>query len=162
TEKRAIILERDFDIADLATTVNRRRDVLASCFDPLNGFGKLHRNPTEQRFLRIDVQLRSKTAPNFRSDHTQLVFGHPNHECDLRAHEVRDLCRRPERELFFAGEIACEHAAWLHRDRCEPSMQNALFDGAIRGGKSGVDVTFTGGQLVSNVVAERFVYDWTT
>ena len=41
-------------------------------------------------------------------------------------------------------------------------MKYALLDGAIRGGKSGVDVAFTGGQLVSDIIAERFVNDWTT
>ena len=41
-------------------------------------------------------------------------------------------------------------------------MQDALFDGAIGSGESGVDVAFTGGQPVSDVVAEGFVNYWTT
>ena len=162
TGKRAVVLERDFDVANLAAAMNRRLHVFASRFDPLDGFAKLHRDPAEQRFFRVNIQLRSKTAADFRRDHAQLVFGNSDHECDLRAHQVRDLCRRPDRQFFFAGKITREHAARLHRDRRESFVQYALLDGAIRGGESGVDVAFTGSQLVSNVVAESFVNDWTT
>ena len=125
--------------------MNRRLHVLAPRFDPFDRFAELHRDPAEQRFFGVDVQLRSEAAADFRRDHAQLVFGNADHERDLRAHEVRDLCRRPERQLFFAGKVTSENAARLHRDRRESLVQYALFDGAIGGCKSGVDVAFAGG-----------------
>src|SRR5215217_4699272 len=84
-----VVLECDFDVADLTTPVNRRLHVLASRFDPLDGFAKLHRNPSQQRLFGVDIQLRSKAAADLRSNYAQLVFGKADHERDLSAHEVR-------------------------------------------------------------------------
>src|SRR5574338_232454 len=161
SEQRAVVFERDFDIADLTATMNRRLNIFATRFDPLHGFPELHRDPAEQCFFRVHVQLRSETAADFWRDHAQLVFGNSEHERDLRAHEMRNLCRRPECQFFFAREVTGKDAARLHRDGRESFVQHALFDGAIGGRESGVNVAFTGSEFVGDVGAKGLVDYWT-
>ena len=67
---RAVVLDADFDCADLGAAVNRRLHIFAPRLNPLHRFAELHRDPSEQGFFRIDIQLRSKAAADFRGDHT--------------------------------------------------------------------------------------------
>src|SRR6185369_1368308 len=62
SEHGAVVLYCDFDIANLAASMDRRLDVFTPRFDPLNWFPELHRDPTEERFFRVDIQLGSKAT----------------------------------------------------------------------------------------------------
>ena len=128
---RSIIATSDFDITNLPAPVNRRLNILAARLNPLDWFAQLHRNPAEQCFFRIDVELRAEAAADFGRDDAQAVFGYADHQRDLRSHEVRYLRRRPQRQLLLARKISGEHAARLHRDGRESLICDALLDDMI-------------------------------
>src|SRR5205085_9193638 len=150
----------DLDLADLIAPMNRRLHVLAPRLDPLAGLSRLHRNPTEQRLLRIDVQLRAEAAADLRRDDAQFVFRHADHERELRAQEVRNLRRRPDGEFLFARQITREHAARLDRHGRETLIDDALLDDVRRRSERRFDVALARRQLISDVVAKTFVDDW--
>ena len=66
----AVILTANFHGADLRSTMNRRLKVFATCFNPFRRFAKLHRDPTEQSFFRVNIQLRTKAAADFGCNNT--------------------------------------------------------------------------------------------
>ena len=80
-----VTLAAYFHGADLRSTMNRRLEVFATCFNPFRRFAELHRDPAEQSFFRINVQLRAKAASDFGRDDAQLIFGNADHQSELRS-----------------------------------------------------------------------------
>src|SRR5438132_5279039 len=87
----AVILATNFDGADLSASMNRRLHVFASRFDPFHRFAKLDRDPTEQSFFRVNIQLRTKASADLGCNNAQLVFGNADHQSKLGSQEVRYL-----------------------------------------------------------------------
>src|SRR4030095_2076620 len=87
----SVVLERNLDVANLSASVNCRLNVFSTRFDPLHGFAELHRDPTDECFLTVNIQLGAKAAADFRSDHAQLVFRNANHDRELSAQQMRNL-----------------------------------------------------------------------
>src|SRR6185503_12664240 len=105
TRYRPVVVATDLDVADLASAVNRSLNVFAAAFDPLHRFAELHGYPSKQSFFGINVQLRSEAAADFRGDHSQFVFRHPDHQRELSSQQVRDLSRRPDCQLLLSWII---------------------------------------------------------
>ena len=60
-----VILAAYFHRTDLRSTMNRRLHVFASGLDPFHRFAKLHRDPTQQSFFRVNIQFRTKASADF-------------------------------------------------------------------------------------------------
>src|ERR1700738_1394919 len=89
SSQSAVILTAAFALSYVPTTRTRGLPVFASGLNPLHRFAELHRDPSEQRFLGIDIQFGAKTAADFRSNHAELVFRNADHESHLGTHQVR-------------------------------------------------------------------------
>ena len=158
----AIVLHADFDRADLCAAMNRGLHIFTARLDPLHRFAKLDRNPTEQSLFRINIQLRSEAAADFRRDDSQLVFGDADHQSELGSQQMRNLRRRPNGKFFFAGKVASQYSAGLHRDWRETLMNHLLRNDLVGGFHRRIDIAFARCEFVSDVVAEAFVNNGAT
>src|SRR5258708_149181 len=66
---------------------------------------------------------------------------------------MRNLSRRPDRQLFLAREVTGQDGASLQCNRRQALMHHTLFYDVVRRLERRVDVSFARGQLVSDVVA---------
>src|SRR5947209_7226158 len=87
----SVVAAADLYVADLPASVNRRSHILAARLNPLHRFAELHRNPAQESFFAVNVQLRAEASADFRRDDAQLVFGNAYHERELRAKQMRNL-----------------------------------------------------------------------
>ena len=114
---RAVLLGREGQLLPLVTAVVGRHQGLRPAL------GVLHRlaEPAGQRerhpFLRSGLQLAPKAAADVRCDHPDLRLGHTGGRREGEPHDVRDLGRRPHRDLL-AGRVD-HHRAGLHECRDE-------------------------------------------
>src|SRR5215468_10763557 len=83
SSKSAVVLTTDFDIADLATAMDCRLDILSSGLNPLYRLSLLHRDPAKQGLFAVDVELGAKATAHFGSDHPKLVFWDSDHQGEL-------------------------------------------------------------------------------
>src|SRR5437870_3150052 len=90
---RAVVLAADFDSADLGPSMNGGLNVFTTRLDPFRRLAELHRDPTQQGLLSINIQLRTKAAANFRRDHAQFVFRNSDHQGELGSQQVWNLRR---------------------------------------------------------------------
>ena len=139
-ENGAVLLDCDLILANLIAAVRRYGRVLAPRFDPFHGRVQAHGEMRAQRFFRVHVELRAEAATHFRRDDPQFVFGHANHGGQQRAKQVRDLCRRPERQRLFAGLIRGHNATRLDRHRRQTLMVEPMLDDLVGFSECLVDV----------------------
>src|SRR6266545_8396122 len=118
----SICFATNLKVSNLPAPMSSCLNVLAPPFNPLNWFNQLHGDPTKQSFFGVDIQLGTETATHFRRDHAQLVFRNTNHQRELCAQQVRDLCRRPDGQLFFTGKISRQDPPAFHSNRSQALM----------------------------------------
>ena len=123
---------RELDLLDLVAAVDRRLIPLSPRLDPLDRTAELAREHERERFLRVDVELRPEAAADLGRDHAKLRLGNARHHRERDPRDVRDLRRRPHRQLAGRGERLHDQAAGLHRVRDQPLLPVTLLDRNFR------------------------------
>ena len=90
-EDRAVAVHREFDLPDLVAPVDGVQKVFAPGFDPLDGLIELLCQVSDQGFFRVHIEFASKPAAHFRGDDAHVVFGHVEHDGQLRSQEMGNL-----------------------------------------------------------------------
>src|SRR6266571_326800 len=70
----AIFRSSDLKIVNLIASMNGHRKILTAFFNPFDGTSCLHSCKGNQCLFRIYVELRAKTAANFRYDYAHLML----------------------------------------------------------------------------------------
>ena len=104
--------------------MDRREIALAPLLRPFHRTTERLRQITDEELLGVDLELAAESTADLRRDHAHLVLPKAEVERDDELHEVRDLRRRPEREL--ARLELRGHGARLHRVRDEALVDDAL------------------------------------
>ena len=138
-EHGAVSLGGDLVVIDVAAAVDGGEEILAAGFDPLHRLADLHGDEAHQRFFGVDVELAAEAAADLGRDDAQAVFGQAEHLRDERAHEVRNLRGRIEREAFRRALIGHD-AARFHGGGNEALAGDALLDDDFGFGKGFVGV----------------------
>src|SRR2546426_2459410 len=120
--------EIDFKLVNLVAPVDRALEVFAPALDPLDRPAQLPRSEAGHAFFTVNVQLAAEGSADFGRNHAAAGLINPDHDGKLRLEQVRDLSRRPDGERVFAGRVAGDHAARLHRDRAETLVDHSLLD----------------------------------
>ena len=94
-------------------------DILAPPLDPFDRLAEQHREIAGQRLLAVHVELASEAAADLGRDHADVVLAELEHLGQARAQHVRNLGRRPHRQVALARVPLRDDAARLHRDRRE-------------------------------------------
>jgi hypothetical protein len=150
---------RQLDLLDQVAAVDRRLIALGSRLDPLDRTAELAREHERERFLGVDVELRTEAAADVRCDHAQLRLRNSRDHREGHARDVGNLRRRPHRQLARCRERLHDHSARLNRIRNQALLSVALLDGDI--GVRELLLDLTGGQRprVAAVRAEVIVND---
>src|SRR5437867_8249189 len=106
--------------------MDRREIALAPLLRPFHRTTERLRQITDEELLGVDLELAAESTADLRRDHADLVLPKAEVERGDQLHEVRDLRRRPEREL--AGLELRGHGARLHRVRDKALVDDALSD----------------------------------
>ena len=121
-EDLAVVGDRELDLLQLVAAVVGGLGVLAARLDPLDRLADLERDDRGDDLLAIELQLRAEPAADVGRDDPQLVLGDAGGQRQQDPHDVRDLGRRPERELAVGaggaattarGSIAIGISRWL-------------------------------------------------
>ena len=114
------------DLLDLVAAVDRRLVALGPRLDPLDRTAELAREHERERLLGVDVQLRAEAAADVRCDDAELRLRNAGHHRQRHARDVRNLRRRPHRQLARRRERLDDDAARLHRVGDQPLLAVSL------------------------------------
>ncbi len=116
-DELAVLLVGGLDLVDVAAAVGRVHQVLGARLGPLHGPPERARDPRQQTLFGVDGDLAAEAAADLGRDHADPHFGEAEALGELLLHEMRNLSRRPDRELLRPLVPAREDGAALHRDR---------------------------------------------
>jgi hypothetical protein len=108
----------------------------------------------DQRFLGIQVQLRTEAAADFRRDDAELVFRYADHAGQQRADEMRNLGGSPECDSAFAAMVGGYAPPRLDGHGSEALMNHAQLDDAVGFLEFLVDVAGGEGPVEGDVGSE--------
>ena len=137
--------------------MGRRQVPLAPRLDPLDRPSDPPSERERERLLGVDVQLRAESAADVGRDHAELRLGDPQHHRERHARDVRDLRRRPHRQLARGREGLDKHAARLDRVRDQPLLAIPLPHDDVRSFELLVDRSSRKRPRVAPVRAELLV-----
>ena len=138
-EQRAVALRGDVEVADDVAPVRRRDERFRSFLDPLQRHPELLRDPREDVFLGVDVDLGAEPAADFRRDRANLVLAQTVHPRHHRLEDVRVLRGRPDRQQILARLVVRDDAPRFHGVRHEPVVHHPLGDDDFRVGEGLLD-----------------------
>ena len=150
--ERAVALRAELHVVDLVAPVVARGHVLRARLDPLHRPAEPLRERQHERLLAVGLELRAEAAADVGSHHAQLVLGDAEHAGEDEARDVRDLGRRPEREVVAAS--LGDRAARLDRRARGAVVHEAVLHRDVSLGEAGVDVAASDRPLVRLVGAE--------
>ena len=94
-----VLRRGELELVDDVAAVDGRQVVLGPLLDPLHRPPEPPRQRDGERLLGVDVELRAEAAADVGGDDAQLRLGDPEDELQREAQDVRDLGRRPQRDL---------------------------------------------------------------
>ena len=97
--------------------------VLAAVLDPLHRPPRQLRQHAARDLLGEQVPLDAEAAADVGRDDADAVLGHPQRVGEARAHEVRDLRRRPDRQLVVGRVVLA---------RCTPQFSSGMPELPVR------------------------------
>ena len=153
----AVGVRRELDLLPHVAAVDRGEVALAALLGPLDRAAQPARQGQHEHLLRVDVQLGAEAAADVGRDHADLRLGNAEHDRGEHPEDVRDLRRRPQRQLVHDG--LREAGARLDRVRDQPVLPQAAADGRRRLGEELVHLAGVERPRVAAVRAEVLVDD---
>ena len=141
----AVAVGRDPDPLPLVAAVVHGHVALAAGLGPLDRQAQLTGDQDGQHLFRRDLELRSEAAADVRRDNPDVLFTDAGDQGEHDPQHVRDLGRRPQREL--PADAGADHRARLHRGRDQPLLAVGTFDHDGRVAEGGVYVALGEGPL---------------
>jgi hypothetical protein len=127
----AVAARAEAQVLDLVAAVVRGEHAVAARLGVLDRLAHLLRGHEGDQLLGRHLQLAAEAPADVGRDHPDLVLRYAELQRQEHAQDVRDLRRRPHRDLV-CGRIH-DHAAWLDRRRDEPLLHEPAFDHHVGG-----------------------------
>ena len=128
----AVRLVGDLQVVVVLARVDGRQQVLAAVLDPLHRPARQLRQHAARDLLGEQVPLDAEAAADVGRDDADAVLRHLQRVGEARAHEVRDLRRRPDRQLVVGRVVLRDAPAVLERDARAPVRDQVEVEHAVR------------------------------
>ena len=114
-EQAAVSVEGDFEVPVLVALLDGGEEMLAPVLDPFDRPAQHQAGGGKRHLLRIHHELGAEAAADIGRHDADLVLVESEQLHQERAHLVRELRRRPQRQPILVGVVGGERAAALDR-----------------------------------------------